>query len=219
MNDTEIITNELEEAKNLEKKITKKSDKKIYFIAIVITILILLLSTAGSVYTYKNLYKQLGWQNNEGFLNKIIDKFTKTAQKPTLLENNKDKTPANNKIFTKNESTSSSNFKIEIKADNKENIKVVSTETCTNYKILEKGFESNKCYTKEDSNDLIHYLLEYRLVNSNYEAAKKRIEITCDGKTDLFKEGCEKAKSDKEKYSSEVEKYEKLIKEIISRGK
>lgn len=90
--------------------------------------------------------------------------------------------------------------------------------SCTNYKIYDGDFKSDKCYTSKDYNDLVYYISQYNMATFEYNSAKNTSEITCDG-SDFFKKSCEESKERMDDAKDKIGEYKSKIKTIISRGK
>lgn len=199
------------------------SDKKIIiFFILLLTTVFVLLSTV-SIISFSYYKKHLKTK-----VNTTIDSLTKTPTEEFLND-----TDVN---IQKDNSTSDSNVSVELNL--KEEISSVTNNSttqnnqvqtqkpkttyqnppCIQYLIKEGSFASNKCYSPEDYEDLVFYLNEYRNAQFDYNAAKARAEVTCEGFTDEFKKICEESKDEMDKEDEKMDEYSEKIKYIISKG-
>lgn len=93
-----------------------------------------------------------------------------------------------------------------------------SEPNCTNFKIYEGEFKSDKCYDSETLRDLQHYISQYNSAIFTMNAAASSSRITCNG-SDFFKDSCERDKDRYEDAKDDKEKYEDKIKGLIKKGK
>lgn len=100
----------------------------------------------------------------------------------------------------------------------------VKTETetikpfCTDYKITNPKFASNKCYVQNDYSQLANYLGDYSMQEFIYNAAKDTQKFTCTGE-EFFKEQCNDAKKRADSAKNKMKELENKINTIISRGR
>lgn len=93
---------------------------------------------------------------------------------------------------------------------------------CTQLKIYEGEFKSNKCYVSQDYNDLTYYIGRFDDAAFSYNSASSTADFTCNGSDyskNFFKKDCDKAKSEKSQAKKDMEKYRALINAIIARGR
>lgn len=98
-------------------------------------------------------------------------------------------------------------------------IKTPAPVSCTQYKIREGEFASDKCYTKSDYNDLMYYLQRYNSAIFEYNGAANQANVTCQGFTDEFKKLCEEAKAEMQKAEADKANYANTIRGIIAKGR
>lgn len=93
-----------------------------------------------------------------------------------------------------------------------------SAPTCTQFKIYEGDFKSDKCYNSQDLQDLQYYIQRYNSAIFDINAAASGSKITCNG-SDFFKDACNEDKKQYEKGKKDKEEYESKVKELIAKGK
>lgn len=89
---------------------------------------------------------------------------------------------------------------------------------CIRRNIREGEFASNKCYSREDYDDLEYYLQRFNSAVFSLEGAEASMRITCSG-SDFFKDSCERDKQQKSQAESDISKYRGIIQGIIAKGK
>jgi hypothetical protein len=92
------------------------------------------------------------------------------------------------------------------------------SSNCTQYKIYEGEFASDKCYSSQDYKDLQYYLSAYNSAVFSYNGAISSMRITCSG-SDFFKDSCDRDKSQKDEAEKKINEYKSTIQGIIARGK
>ncbi|MGI5825888.1 MAG: hypothetical protein ACOX50_00570 [Patescibacteria group bacterium] len=91
--------------------------------------------------------------------------------------------------------------------------------SCTRYKIYEGEFASDKCYSKQDYQDLWYYLGRFNDAVLTYNGAQGAIKVTCNGHSEMFKQTCEEKKKEAEAAQNDINRYREIINGIIARGK
>lgn len=97
-------------------------------------------------------------------------------------------------------------------------IKPSTKPECTQYKIYEGQFVSDKCYSKQDLSDLLYYLKRYNNAVLDQNNAARSSKITCNGST-FFKSECENDKLQYEQALKDQDTYKIKVNEIIAKGK
>lgn len=92
-----------------------------------------------------------------------------------------------------------------------------ASPSCTNFKIYEGEFKSDKCYDSETLRDLQYYISQYNSAIFTMNAAASSSRITCSG-SDFFKDSCERDKDRYEGAKDDKEKYEDKVKALIKKG-
>lgn len=92
------------------------------------------------------------------------------------------------------------------------------SSNCTQYKIYEGEFASDKCYKAQDYKDLQYYLSAYNSAVFSYNGAVSSMRITCSG-SDFFKDSCTRDTAQKDEAEKKINEYKGTIQGIIARGK
>ncbi|PJE63325.1 hypothetical protein COU88_00140 [Candidatus Roizmanbacteria bacterium CG10_big_fil_rev_8_21_14_0_10_39_6] len=89
--------------------------------------------------------------------------------------------------------------------------------SCTQFKIYEGEFASDKCYQTQDLEDLKYYLQRYNSAIFSQNAAARSSKITCNG-SDFFKDNCDRAKQQYDQALKDQETYKAQIQAILGKG-
>lgn len=89
---------------------------------------------------------------------------------------------------------------------------------CTQYKIYEGEFASDKCYSSGDLNDLKYYISRYNSAVFEQNSNASSMKITCNG-SEFFKNQCEEDKKEYDQAIKDKETYKTTIQGIIAKGK
>lgn len=109
-----------------------------------------------------------------------------------------------------------------IETDTQEQAPLVTEEPsapvlyCHKYTVYEGPFKSSKCYTSDDYEALGYYLSKYSSAEFSKQTSQSTIDFTCGH--DYFEDSCKQAKEKKKQAESDMERYNKEILAIISRG-
>lgn len=90
---------------------------------------------------------------------------------------------------------------------------------CTQFKIREGEFASDKCYIKSDYDDLMYYIQRYNSAISTYNGEAAQANVTCNGSSEMFKQSCEESKIAMQKAETDKQSYASTIRAIIARGR
>ncbi|MCR4329022.1 MAG: hypothetical protein NUV65_00575 [Candidatus Roizmanbacteria bacterium] len=88
---------------------------------------------------------------------------------------------------------------------------------CTQFKIYEGEFASDKCYQAQDLEDLKYYLQRYNSAIFSQNAAASSSKITCNG-SDFFKDSCDRAKQQYDQALKDQETYKAQIQALLGKG-
>jgi hypothetical protein len=95
--------------------------------------------------------------------------------------------------------------------------------SCIRKNIREGEFASNKCYSRQDYEDLEYYLQKFNSSVFNLDAAEGTIRITCNCRVpqecEFFKQSCDEAKQKKSQAETDINRYRGIIQGIIAKGK